>query len=294
MRVSTPYQFETYAAQVRQAYDKYASAQERLATGKRISKLTDDPSGAAYVMSLASLKSGMQQYEANLTRAKDTLGNTELALESSNSFLQSAYQLALKGANDSISQEARDAMVGEISALQSRLVEAANSKNGAGQYIFAGQITDSKPFAVSGGALVYSGDNQNLLIEVSPGRTLTVNSQGGQLFQDVYAALEALKNDLASGDAKVISDTDLPALKARMNDLLQARGTVGNRLREVEGLSAEHTRRIDDLTARISDTEDVDISEAMLQYSLAQTAYQAALQSVSRGFGLSLMDFIQA
>jgi flagellar hook-associated protein 3 FlgL len=71
------------------------------------------------------------------------------------------------------------------------------------------------------------------------------------------------------------------------------RGYVGTRMQTAEQAINHHTRRLDDLTARISQLEDVDIAEAVLEYKTAETAYQAAMQSISVGSQLTLMDFLR-
>ena len=73
----------------------------------------------------------------------------------------------------------------------------------------------------------------------------------------------------------------------------QMRGDVGTRIQSADQALAHHTRRMDDLTSRISDLEDADMSEAILDYKTAETAYQAAMQTVSMGSQLSLMDFLR-
>jgi flagellin-like hook-associated protein FlgL len=38
---------------------------------------------------------------------------------------------------------------------------------------------------------------------------------------------------------------------------------------------------------------EIDYAEAIVEFTAAQSAYQAALQVASKGFSMSLMDFIQ-
>jgi flagellin-like hook-associated protein FlgL len=57
-------------------------------------------------------------------------------------------------------------------------------------------------------------------------------------------------------------------------------------------LSDHYTRRVDELKSGISDVEEVDLAEAIQQYQLAKNVYNAALSVASKGYDLSLMDFI--
>ena len=77
-----------------------------------------------------------------------------------------------------------------------------------------------------------------------------------------------------------------------MNQLTTERGYVGTKLQSVATLTDNYSKRITDLTGSVSDIEDVDLSAAIEKYTLAQTAYQAALSVASQGYKLSLLNFI--
>jgi flagellar hook-associated protein 3 FlgL len=145
---------------------------------------------------------------------------------------------------------------------------------------------------VTTGGLNYHGDANEILIESGPGSTMASNVPGGQLFTDAYAALESLKNNLQSGNPGAIGGVDIAALQSTLATINNVRGTVGARLQAIEKIDADHNRRIDDFSAQISDVEDIDISEAVMKFRLAETAYQAALGAASQGFRLSLVDFL--
>jgi flagellar hook-associated protein 3 FlgL len=78
-----------------------------------------------------------------------------------------------------------------------------------------------------------------------------------------------------------------------LDNIGQERGRIGARLQTVAEYQANHARRSEGLTEQISDIEDVDLSQAILELKQAETAYQAALQAVGMTQGLSLMDFLR-
>lgn len=293
MRVSTAYQFDSYSSQIQNAYRRYFDAQKQVMSGKRIETLSDGPTGGSMLMSLRGIKAATTQYDSNLTTGKLTLAQSEAAISDVVSILNRAYQLALQGANSSTSQEGRDGMVTEIVTLQQRFVDLSNQKGSSGQYIFAGQKTAALPFTVAGGVLTYNGDANPIRIETGPSQTMAINSLVGGAFTQTYSALESLKANLSGGNEGAISGVDLPALQIRLGEMRMEQGAIGAKLSSLNDLRAFNQRRIDELTARKSDIEDVDMSQAIVAYKSAETAYTSALQTASMGFGLSLLNFLR-
>ena len=294
MRVSTNFQFETYSNRISEAQSRYFEAQERVMTGKRFNRVSDDPVAAMTSISARSLRSRLDQLRRNLLVAQEYAGSTEHVLDETGRLARRAYTLAIQGASDATSQESREAMAREIGSLQERVVDLANTQGSGGKFFFAGQMSDTKPFSAIGGTLTFAGDTLPILVEVRPGETMRVNLENADtFFADVYNALENLRANLLGGDIGLISDQDVGAMRAVVDEIGAARGTTGVKLADIKRLETEGQRRIDDLTKTISDNEDIDLADAITQMQMAETAYSAALQVTSQGFGLSLMDFLR-
>ena len=291
MRISTPYQYGTYTSDISQAQQRYLELQRQVSTGKRLERPSDDPLGLASTLSLRHLREGLDQYNENLTSAKSHLTISEGALGEMNTLMRRAYQLAVSGANGATDPSAKSSMVSELTEIQKRLVDLGNSQGTSGQYLFSGQMTDTKPFTVTVTGVVYNGDDLDRTVEAAPGETLVASVPGRQIFLDAHAAIESLKNHL-QGDSNAISGVDIPAVQSSLDSINQLRGQVGARLQSVQQWLSDHQRRGDELSSAISDIEEVDITETIVQYQMAETAYGAALQVASQGFRLSLLDFI--
>ena len=63
MRISTGYQFESYAGQVSASQARLFEAQRAVSSGKRIDDMAYDVGGGRVRISYRSLKSGTQQYK---------------------------------------------------------------------------------------------------------------------------------------------------------------------------------------------------------------------------------------
>ncbi len=293
MRVSFSHQYDVFRNDLMRTQSDYYIAQQRVSSGKRIQTPSDDPYGTAKAVSLRALRNASDQYSQNLTSAKGFLSMSESTIAEMDTLLKRANELAVGGANGATDQSARTAMAAEITSMQARLVDLANTKGPGERSLFAGQKTDTTPFVAANGTLTYNGDNNDLYVETSPTETMPINTQMGGFLTQVYGQLEALKGNLQGGNQGAISGVDIPAIQASEKALTQLRGTIGTRLQSVNQSIDHQTRRMDDLTSQISDTEDVDMSEAILQYKRTETAYQAAMQTVSMTSRLSLMDFLK-
>lgn len=293
-RVSTFYQYGTLQSQVSRAGQAFYDAQLKVSTGKRINQLGDDPVGFGTVVSMRSVKAGLSQYSSNLDRANNWYTSSENALSEVTTLLNRANVLAVSGATATAGSSERQAMASEVSTIRDRLVQLANTKDGNGDYIFAGTATNTKPFTESGGALTYGGDAGKVKVEAAPGQTVDLSLSGqDSFFTKTYNDLTSMINALQNNDTSTLSNTSLTDIQNDLQSVNMTRGEIGNRVNAVTDYQSDHSRRIDELTKNVSDIEDVDLAQAITDYQSAQTAYQAALQMASEGSKLSLMDFIK-
>lgn len=291
-RISTRYQYNNNQNQIRSAQSRLYELSQEVSTGKRSNLLKNDPTGASFVIRTSALKTATEQYDKNLRTGDDYLKNSESAMNELSDLMNKARVLTTQAASDAVEQTARVAMVTQVSELQKRIVDLANTKGNSGQFVFAGQKNDQTPFTVSGTTLTYHGDTNPVFVETARGQTMNVNSSASNIFVTAYANLETLKNDLTSGNIPLLSGQDLQNITNSLDNIRLERGNIGTKIQAVTTLSDQNKRRVDELTKSIADVEEVDMAEAIANYQLAQTAYQAALQTTALTNKLSLMDFL--
>lgn len=294
MRITSNYQYDVYRNNIRDAQENYFLAQQRVMTGKRFTRVSEDSVAALTSLNARGLRSRLEQLDKNLMVAKEYTGTTESVLDEVNTVLKRAYTLAIQGASDATTQPSRDAMADEIASLQKRLIDLGNTQGLNGKFIFAGQNSDAKPFTDNAGAIVFNGDTLPINVEVRPNEVMRANLENADtFFLGIHSTLQTLQDDLRGGDVGLISEQDVAAVLGAMGQLSTARGSNATKLQEIERLRNEGARRMDDLTKTISDNEDIDLAEAITRMQMAETAYTASLQVASQGFRLSLMDFLQ-
>lgn len=296
MRVSTYQQYMGYSRGIEDAQSRYLKAQREIMTGKKDDLMTNDPVAGSMVIRASGLKTRFEQYTKNLTSAKNLALTSEVSLGNMNDIMTKAKSLGLQGATSSIDQTSRDALATQVRTLRDRLVQEANTVGISGEYIFGGQSNGSKPYTVVTGTpdtLTFNGDDNSIYAEIGPNETMATNQTPSTLITNAFNALTALADDLTGGNISEISDLDLKDMDVVMDQVRQERGQIGAKLQSIAETSNRNTRRADELSAKISEAQDVDMSVAVSDLQLAQTAYQAALQVTAMGSKLSLMDYLR-
>jgi flagellar hook-associated protein 3 FlgL len=292
-RIGFNYRFDSASDNIGRAEQNLFLAQQRLSTGKKFTRSSEDPLGGGMVVRSQRVLDRVIQFKENLTQAKGAFGVADNALGEITPMLKRASQLAVQGANGTLDQTQRDAIKQEVSNLKAQIVKLSNSQDAKGNYLFAGQQTETKPYTVVNDALVFNGDNLPINSEVRTGEYMRTNAEGtDSAFQDIFTALTSLEDHLAAGQGQLISNYDLDAIKNASDSFNAIRGQIGSKMQTVESELGMNQSRQDDLKKSISDVQEIDLAEAMVDYQKSETAYTAALQTATRGPSLSLLDFM--
>lgn len=162
-----------------------SKTQLQIASGKRILTPSDDPVAAARSLALSQSVSVTEQFQTNIEAADSKLSLEEGALTSVTSVLQRVRELTIQGTNDTNSSADRNAIAQEVRELLDELLRLGNSRDEAGEYLFAGYKTQTQPFALSGTTYTYSGDQGQRLLAVGPGRQVAMGDSGNDVFMDI-------------------------------------------------------------------------------------------------------------
>ena len=282
--------------------NRLSKTQQRMSSGKQITRPSDDPYGTSRALSLRTDIAGTQQYQRNVGEATAWQSVTDSALSKITEAVQRARDLTVQGASDSAGQAARNAAAAEIDQLIESVKQEANASYG-GRYVFSGTATNTPPYAV-GGADTYAGDTAAVAREIGPGVSVQVNVIGQSLLGDGQSAadgkllnvLRDISQHLKSGltaDANSLRTTDLQNLDTNLDALSQTRATVGATTNRLESADSRLQDTEESLTKLLSDVEDADMAKTYTDYSMQQSVYQSALQAGAHIVQQSLLDFLQ-
>lgn len=272
------------------AASRLAAIQDKIGSTKEINRPSDDPAGAAEVMSLHSQQRQNEQFTRNASNAAGWLSTADVALGTATDLLHRVRDLTMRGSNSgALSPEARQAIALELDQLSESMAAAANTQFN-GRFVFAG--THDGAAAVDANHQFPAGTAVER--RIGPVATVRVDTSGAAAFGEgpdsVFALVAGIAADLRNG---LSVSGRLEAVDARMQDLLAAQATVGATHATV--LAAEESLLGDavSLEGRRAGLEDIDLASAILELKTQEVSYQAALSVTARTLQPSLMDFLR-
>jgi flagellar hook-associated protein 3 FlgL len=300
MRITNNFVQRTALAQLQANLSRISDAQQRVATGLKLTRASDDPVGAASAMQARSGLRALEQYRRNLDGARSRAAVEEDALGQLGDLLTRARELALSQGGDTANAQTREATAAEVDQLLQQAIAIGNTKLGD-EFVFGGYRAHTQPFDAAqpdflprdadGDAVAITGNPQ---VEIGAGRRLTPNHNGDEVFLQSGAldSLKRLSTALHANDAAGVRATldGLDSGFARVQSLL---GEQGARIGQIEvSASSLDTMRIN-LDSVRAGIEEVDFEQAVTELMSRQTAYQAAMLATSRVMGLTLADYLR-
>ena len=157
MRLTTSNTFESGLDNITRRQSELSDAQDRLITGKRVNKASDDPAAAARAeRALANMNrsdASMRSVEASRT----VMTQTEGALGDAAELLQQAREIMVSAGNATYTDAERRGLAGKLRDLRSQLFAVSNRTDGAGSYLFGGQGSTRPPFVETTGGVQFFG-----------------------------------------------------------------------------------------------------------------------------------------
>lgn len=274
--------------------------QERLATGRRVNRPSDDPIAARRAINLRTLISKNEQFQSNINGIRPQLQETEAALSNIVDIVLRAMELTTQGANETLGQAQLDAIALEIDQLVEAAVLAGNHRTN-GRSIFAGTQTLDDAFDVTRVAgritdVTFAGNDEIIEINISEGVRTLVNVTGTEAFLanvDVFDMLIGIRDDLEAGDQNSLRTVRLAELETAREQTLLAVSKIGAIQNRHERVSSDLQDFVIQLQIVLSEKIDADFAETVLGLSVAENAFTAALSATARVIQPSLLDFVR-
>jgi flagellin len=190
---------------------------ERLSSGYKINKSSDDPAGKAISQTMQTQIRGLERAELNANDGISLIQTADGALNEIHSVLQRMRELAVQAANDTYDEVDRDSMQNEIDQLKDELDQISDTTNFNGRNLLNGELnkkgytdTDSLKITEIGG-------------DIEPGvYGLTISKVGTQA-QTTITAL---------GDDDVISEEQAGVLTINDFEIKVSAGMTGKEVNE--------------------------------------------------------------
>lgn len=202
MRIATAHSYDTTIANLNKRQADLVAQQERISTGKRVQRASDDPVAAVMAEAAQSRLSRAQVDQRAVEAARTSLSQAENALGEAGELIQDVRELLVKAGNATYGSKEYKSIAQEIEGLRDRLLGVANQKDGAGRTLFGGLGGSATPFAEvygpSGGGVQFQGQRG----QEAPGNlSLPHTFDGEAVFMRVPPGNGSFTLDLPAGNS---------------------------------------------------------------------------------------------
>jgi flagellar hook-associated protein 3 FlgL len=293
-RITTGMTQRNILSDLNRVNERLNKVHNKISSNKELTRPSDDPYNVSRAMALRTSMEATKQYQRNIQDAQGWQESAEIALSDITDSIRRAGELVLEGSSDTTPLEARLAIAQEIDQIIEGVKQNANATYG-GRYIFAGTASDAPPYVT--GDDLYHGSAAPVQRQVGPGVAMDIGISGsdflgngadGKLLQVLRDASAHLK----AGDGVAIR-ADIALLEDKSEEVLGVRALNGARQNRLDAALGRLTEIEGTTLQQLSDTEDVDIAKALIEFSSQKAAYDAALKAGANIVQASLMDFLR-
>jgi flagellar hook-associated protein 3 FlgL len=292
MRIADDSGYRNLLLDIQRISERMQASQNQVSSGKKLTRPSDDPSAAADVVNVDSVRAASAQYLDNAGTANSRLQIADNALDGVQQVVDRIRTLALMAQNGTSSPSLS---VEEISGLRDQLLSYANTEF-EGQYMFAGSNTDSAAYAkASNGVVTYSGNSDEVRLQVGKASTLQSQIPGDQVFSgsvDVFQTLTDLVAAMNSGSTSAIQ-TQVTKLEQFSQNVSSARTKLGGLMNGATAAQNELKQADLTLVAHLSQLQDADLAQALSEFTQSQNALQAATAVGARVGSVSILDYLK-
>jgi flagellar hook-associated protein 3 FlgL len=265
--------------------------QDRLSSGKEISRPSDSPTGTVSALRLRSEIRRNEQYTRNADDGLGWLGTADNTLTETLATVRRARDLALQGNNGATSATDRAALAAEVEQLREHALSLANTTY-LSTPIFGGTAAGTTAYSATG---AYLGDAGSAARTVGAGIEVQVSIPGEEVFgtapADLFGVLDRLASSLRTDPAGLTADIDaIDGIFLNVQDKLAA---VGARYHQVEAMRDRAEATMSAAKGQLANVESIDLPATIMELQLQEVAYQAALGAASRVLQPSLVDFLR-
>ena len=279
-------------------YRSYAASQagmeqniERLSSGLRINKASDDAAGLAISDRMDNQIRGMQQANRNVQQGNNLLQTAEGAMNEVGNILGRMRELAVQSASDTVSGDDRDSIDLEFEQLKSEIDRIAKGTSYNGMGLIDGSADGaSEKITLQVGADNNAQDQLSFNLEdfrvTTDGSTATTKFAGVQLTDGASSPANKNFQDLDL-DTSATSQWAISALDQAIEAVNDQRATVGALQNRLEFTSSNLMSSIQNNSASMSTIRDADFAAEAADLAKNQILVQSGTSMLAQANGLS-------
>lgn len=293
MRVTELTVIKNLIDNINKTRERVNEIQLKIATGKSINTVSDDPYIANSVMNLKSLILKNEQFQKNIDDAIDILTATSEAVDNFVNTLVDVKSLLVEVSNPSREPDYRT-YANRLHELFKQMLDIINTKFKE-KYIFNGTKTNVKPFEYSERTGVLFSDLSDGVIkfEVNDGVYEKVNFTVNELFggREIFDVVLQIKNSLENG----VRPDD--SLVRRFNDLfnfiVSQASNAGALMNRFSILQRQIEKQNVVLRELLSIKQDTDMAQQAINLQKEQIILESAYALAGKIIQKTIVDYLR-
>lgn len=171
MRIATSNHYDTALEQLFKRQSELAGQQEKLGSGLRVNRPSDDPSAAAQAERDRVRLSRIEVDQRALENQRSALATAESSLGEAGSLVQGVRELVIAAGNAAYSAKDRTSLANQMAGLRDQLFAVANRSDANGVPLFGGLGSSGAPFVDLPSGVQYqaSGGQRSATTTALPG-----------------------------------------------------------------------------------------------------------------------------
>jgi len=273
--------------------EKINDVQLKIATGKEINTVSDDPYIANSIMNLRTMISRNKQFQKNIDDAIDLLTATGDALDNFINTLIEIKSLLVEVSN-SAREPDYDSYANRLGELFKQMLDSANT-NFKGKYIFNGTNTKVKPFSYNekNDLLLSDLSGGEIKFEVNDGIYEKVNFTAEELFggREIFDLVLEIKNSLKN---KIKPDISLfQRFDELFENIVSNSSGVGALMNRFNLLRKQIEKQNLILTELLSIRQDTDMAQQAISLQKGQLILESAYMLAGKIIQKSIIDYLR-
>ena len=290
-------QHERMTSLLLQTQARSRMSQAQIGTGKVADRFQDLAPEAEQLIDVKMVLQENRQFQDNNSFMNLKLGQMEAAVSDLFETATTVQTLALQRTSDGTSIPG--AMGPELEGLLDQVVGLLNADMD-GRYLFGGSKTDQPPVVLdpafsnfgSSDNTYYQGDALSLSVradlDIEISHSMSADRDG---FQELIGGLRGLINGDVLDDPVVLEDS-LDLVHESLGKIADYQAELGARQAQIDRINQRHADTEVYLESRVSEIENVDITEAITKLAEDQILLESAMATIGRLNQLSLVDYI--
>lgn len=186
-RISTTARYNMLVADIQRNEQNYNKLTTQLASGKKVSSITDDPIAAVNIVNTNRQLGRIDTFDGNVKMAMEELDTLDDLMEMAGGYLTQAWDKAVQANNGTYGVTSLKALKVEIDEITKTMVDLANTEFN-GNSIFGGANTKIAPYEIDeNGDIIYNGTKETnpdyiRKTEVANGVFEVINTTGDKIF----------------------------------------------------------------------------------------------------------------